>query len=93
LASLCALLFGSFLSLLNIKMDSSFKERPDWEKLYGYRSDHMAKAQELVVVTRHTAELAMSALKERLARDWYNNSARACQELDVAINYPETNKL
>lgn len=57
--------------------------RPNWRQIYGYEIDN--RAQELVSITRHTAELAIGALKEELEREYYHNSAAACRELSDAL--------
>jgi len=56
-------------------------KHPNWEKLYGYPLVQK-NPQGLIVITRHTAQLAMDALIEKLGKDWYNNWAVACNELE-----------
>lgn len=58
--------------------------RPDWKKLYGYEPS-TPRPQELVSVTRHTADLAASALKDRMAKEYYHNDAAACHELESEL--------
>ena len=58
--------------------------RPNWFEIYGYEPS-TPRAQELVSVTRHTADLAMSALKDRMEKMYYHNDAFACRELDNVL--------
>lgn len=59
--------------------------RPDWVKIMkGCVFDHM-DANELVQITRETARLAQSALREQNAHDFYHNNGAAERELIDAL--------
>lgn len=60
----------------------------NWRQIYGY--DNSRNAQELVSVTRHTAELALSALQSSLSVEYYHNVAAACRELREVLQLTPT---
>lgn len=63
--------------------------RPDWFKIMqGCCFDNM-RANELVSVTNETARLALSALKEKNAVDFYHNNGAAERELAIVVLHPE----
>lgn len=59
--------------------------RPDWEEVYRGLAHAPDRDGELIEITRETARLAKSALRERNAADYYHNSGAAERELCAAL--------
>ena len=57
---------------------------PNWREVYGYEPA-TPRPQELVSITRHSAALAMSALEDRMEKEYYHNDAAACRELRAQL--------
>lgn len=56
--------------------------RPDWCKIYEGNGNHQPDIDgELLMVTRETLRLALSALRAQNAQDYYHNSGAAEYEL------------
>lgn len=56
--------------------------RPVWAQVYKdcvHRNSW--RDQELIAVTRHTLELALSAMRERMSNDYYHNTGAAAEEI------------
>lgn len=59
--------------------------RPDWFKIMkGCTFDNL-HANELVSVTKETARLALSALRQKNAEDYYHNNGAAAGELQRVL--------
>ena len=60
--------------------------RPDWANLMREYGGASPDAEELLSITRETARLAMSALRDRNATDYYHNNGAAEKELANALS-------
>jgi hypothetical protein len=66
--------------------------RPDWSEVMKDCGGVDKRANELVMVTRETVRLAMSAIAEQQKKDAYHNFSAAYRELDSVLTDPiETN--
>lgn len=64
--------------------------RPDWFKLAPGVSD--MRANELISVTRGTAQIASALMREAMSQDYYHTTAAAARELQHALSTQERNK-
>lgn len=63
--------------------------RPDWVEIMKGCCFDNPRASELVSVTQETARLALSAIKEQNARDYYHNFGAAARELQTVVEMSE----
>lgn len=59
--------------------------RPDWFKIMKGSTFDNLHANELVSVTKETARLALSALRQKNAEDYYHNNGAAAGELQRVL--------
>lgn len=78
-------------------MASDGISRPDWDSLYKgvvHLADVPGRDNELVQITRETARLAMNALREQNANDYYRNFGAAQDEIcNVLADHPPSAEL